>query len=143
MIQRIQTVWLLLAAVIAAVLGTIMWQAIFPQLGQTGYESQGGSRGTPLLFTIGEGLIWLIFLISVFAISLFKHRKRQMTWTKTGIWLSLFYCVWFYTIRTQLGWTMLNKNLFFAAIAIVVLLFLALRFIHKDEEKVRNADRIR
>ena len=38
---------------------------------------------------------------------------------------------------------MLNKNLFFAAIAIVVLLFLALRFIHKDEEKVRNADRIR
>ena len=162
MIQRKQTIFLLLAACAMALcfvfpiasfeakapLGmpvTGQFRMIPKEIGQRGYV-----KTWPLVvLTIASGLI------ALGSIFMYKNRVRQMRVVAVGFLLGVvdlfLIFIWavdsFVDQATQaMACTEVHVSYgvaTWAIIAAVVLMFLAQRFIRKDEEKVRAADRLR
>lgn len=155
MIQRIQTLWLFLAA-IATLLAAfsplvsyandlyIMWIDVW------GYEDggDGGSTGLPAWGLLSYTALCVI--VSLVAIFLYANRKRQLRWVKAGVGCNLLWYVAcaahvYYAVQmtaaSHVGCT-LHVGLAFPVLAIVFLL-LAHKAIKHDEALVRAADRIR
>lgn len=142
MIQRIQSVWLFFAAFVSAAL------FIFPlyHYTQGGTEMLMGARNEYLLLVIAA----LMTVVPMIAIFLFKDRKRQ----KLLIWLSVVLSVAFIAVMLMKIQNIKNAvqpaiNDNFAIpgpiipVLTIVLLFLALSGIKKDEELLRSVDRLR
>jgi hypothetical protein len=138
MIQRIQTVWLLLAGVFCTL------QLVFPMISVT---SQPLSLFLPvvLLNIIGGGSL----LVALLAIFLYKNRKKQLWWCYGLIMLQIlaYICIgWFFHIITrgvQINDLAVRFYTFvFPAIAIIFTV-LAIVGIRKDEKIIRSADRLR
>jgi hypothetical protein len=139
MIQRQQTIWLLIAAV-------------FTFLGMT-YPFYTGTRvvNATLNETVdldGAGafslLIISIFLLGIIVVSifLFKTRKTQMQVVIAGLIFSLG-LIFFYFKEMQ---RFANGHITLTSLftfAIPILLFLAIRGIRKDNKLVRSLDKLR
>jgi hypothetical protein len=147
MIQRIQSIWLLLAAV------AIAFSAFVPSIGlgtAAGYftlnnaglknEAIASTANYPLL--ISTLATALISLVNVFN---FRNRKLQKRIVSLNILLVIGLAVWVFLLGKSVGELKeldIEFGVFLIPVA-VILLFLALAGINKDEKLIRSADRLR
>ena len=139
MIQRIQTVWLFLAALLAALTYKFPFYAgnITDKENVQHYEKLvASSNFLVLLFTAGliAGAIAIIFM--------YKNRKQQMWLTIAAVGLSIINIVIYFSELKHFT----SGNVSLAAVfvfAIPVFLLLAARGIWKDEKLVKSLDRLR
>ena len=153
MIQRVQTIFLLLASV-------FFFSYWF--FGLEWYE-----KGYPVIISIfnGSEYIYMVLIsisyipliisvISFVSIFMFKKRKLQVKLTQLGLRLSLIMCLftifYFYNCLGYLTQLMPSKFLELLMYAAIVnpficcfLLFLALKYIKRDNELINSLDRIR
>lgn len=136
MIQRIQTIYLVIAAIIMGAL--FMW---FPSvLGKEG--SVIVDRNEPLIF----GLIFVSIALAIISILSFKKRQLQFVLNRLNI-ISNFVLlgVFVYRLLTLSGETIVSEKgigVLFPIISIVFLV-LANKAIKKDEDLVKSVDRLR
>lgn len=135
MIQRIQTVFLLLSVAANTV---FVFLPLFRHAMQdpSGWVSNG-------LITALAGAV----LLSLVAIFMFNNRPQQIQWVKRAMVfqiLALGACIGIFFTAGRLGmhllWEAAGVGLIVAGF---VLQYLAIHFIHKDEELVQSMDRIR
>ncbi|HEX3168201.1 MAG TPA: DUF4293 family protein [Chitinophagaceae bacterium] len=139
MIQRIQTVWLFLAALFAALTykfpfysGNILNKENF----QIFEKLKASSNFLVLLFTAGliAGTIFIAFM--------YKNRKQQMGLTAAAAGLSIINIILYFTeLKKFISGNMSLTSVF--ALAIPVLLILAINGMWKDEKLVKSLDRLR
>jgi len=141
MIQRLQSLWLLIAAVFAVL------SFNFPFYSGTVPEGEAGvgvkyaklTASYHLLILVLTGAILLGCLIIIF---LYKDRKLQLRLTILTLAISLINIILYFMQKSKF----VNGDLSFAAIfvfAIPVLLFFAARGIWKDEKLIKSLDRLR
>lgn len=146
MIQRIQTIWLLLAVLSNA--GLFYFNLFSVQTaGQPKPVSIGILDGTSFLFLLSAIALFAL-LLSAGAIFLFKNRKRQ----RSLIWLAIslsfaFMALAIMHINNYSGGVETTKVTFgiacFLPVFSIIFLILAVRGINKDEKLVRSMDRLR
>lgn len=152
MIQRIQSIWLLLASL------TLVMLLVLPIITKT-YEGrelwmlatglyQKADKGTVkidayLSLAIGTVLIALIALANIF---LFRNRQLQKQICNVVIILTVLLSVWIVVVAQQipggLNGYQLNIGTFMPLLSILFC-FLAARGINNDERLIRSADRLR
>lgn len=131
MIQRIQTIYLLIASIAFALLS---FKIPFWSLNDEFIYAQNDNKLYLLLITL--------FVFSIIGIFLFKKRTVQMKLLRLSILIEFVVLV-----RLFLTYKELNKPLdakaFFLLMSAFVALLLAYRGVKKDEDLVRSVDRIR
>ncbi|PWT96339.1 MAG: DUF4293 domain-containing protein [Bacteroidetes bacterium] len=138
MFQRIQTIWLLLAAACSfftfkfpfysgtkSVNGTVQSETVEP-----------GSHLGLLIISVAVGVIALI------TIFIYKNRKLQFRLCMAGLLLSIGDLILYYSLSKSLENGVLAFWSIFA-FAIPVFYFLAARGIYRDEKLVKSVDRLR
>lgn len=156
MIQRIQSVFLLIVAILSAVLFFVPVAVLtdvkftYSQtvLGACDVNAQALLVDPTYHVAALNGAIGLIALITIF---LFRNRKRQMLLCNLNLLLILAMIVLMFlaidknTTSLQPGTTLtvMYRVGSYLAVAMLIFNFLANRFIKKDEDLVRSADRIR
>jgi len=153
MIQRIQTLLLLLATIAA---GLLLWEQL--ALCNVDMESIGNiGKDSPLRdgkydvydSPISAALVGLVLILNIVAISLFKNRPKQILFTWISLVLmvifSVFMGVWFYMTYTTLpaGCEVSPGPGIALPVLTIIFLFIAIRRIGADEELVRSMDRLR
>jgi hypothetical protein len=149
MIQRIQSV-LLFDIVILSVL-TLFFPFVQYQSGDTvlamSLMPQSIAPGISQLVYIPSALNIIVPLFSLYVISQYKDRPKQAKLARVLLLLILALLTAMLAINfhegEQTGWTKTYLWPSFLPIASAISAFLAARFIKKDEELVRSADRIR
>ena len=139
MIQRIQTVWLLLAALCAALTYRFPFYTgnkLSTANVQTYEKLVASSNFLLLIFTAGltVGAIIIIFL--------YKNRKQQMWLTVIAAALAIINIIIYFTELKKF----VSGNISLSAIlafAIPIFLALAVNGIYKDEKLVKSLDRLR
>lgn len=145
MIQRIQTVWLLLAALVAAGLFYFnVHKAVIIKEGTEVTERMGAANNFLLLL-----LALVAVIVPVVAIFLFKNRKTQKKVATLGIIGN----IGFIAAAVMLIGNINNKvpppqdTTYLPGIVLpivsIVLIILAIRGINKDEKLIRSQDRLR
>jgi len=137
MIQRIQTLYLLLVVVIAGVL-----PFVFPLW----HDQSGENRIFFMQNTSHTILFGLGFVLSILSIFGYKKRQNQFVLNRLNIILNLILLGLFVYRSLKLSGEEISSEKgigIFLPILIVVLLVLANRAIKKDEELVKSADRLR
>ena len=144
MIQRIQSVWLFLAALVMALL------FYFPT-----YKFNIATPTTPSTLSIGEDFLAIIMValsivLSLVTIFKYKNRKHQISLT----WLNILVCiglqVWL-VIRvnsktTEAAYASLQGHYWiglFIPLVTIILLFMAKAGISKDQKLIKSLDRLR
>ncbi|MBS1513000.1 MAG: DUF4293 domain-containing protein [Bacteroidetes bacterium] len=136
MIQRIQSVWLLLAAVCIALTFKLPFYSGTNAKGTASYELKATESFPLLAVTI------IAVILSVIIIFLFKQRAVQLRLCVLAIVLEALLLFLYYrettsySVGTYSLWSILH------GIA-VFLFFLAARAINKDEKLMRESDRLR
>lgn len=141
MIQRIQSLWLLLAAIVMA---TIFY---FPTYVLTGTSALNRTVGNDPLAIILAVLSIVLSLVTLFR---FKNRKNQLNLT----WLNILACIglqaWLFiginNFRSAAGNATLPGHYWvgtFLPLVTLLLLFMARAGIRKDEKLVKSLDRLR
>jgi surface polysaccharide O-acyltransferase-like enzyme len=136
MIQRIQTLYLLLAAIVS---GGLIW-AVEHFIDGEGNEFVGMDES--LYF----GIFMLSAVMSLIAIFIFKNRQLQTVINRLNLMLNLFILgVYVYRALMMSGETAVSEKGIgmFIPILSIVLLVLANKAIRKDEQLVKSADRLR
>jgi len=136
MLQRIQTLYLLMAAGISV--GLIF---MFPI-----WETTGGSK----VYAYNELLYLMLFLgsgaLSILSIFMFKNRKLQFVLGRLNI-ISNFFLLGFFVYQSLnvSGETLVSEKGIgmFLPIISIVFLVLANKAIKKDEDLVKSVDRLR
>ncbi len=135
MIQRIQTVFLLLAAL--STLG-----AYFTPVYTRAMEDPQ--------FWIGWGMaaaMAVAILLTLFSVTRYEDRKNQMSWVKRSMMaqvVALGFCAGVLFSLGGIGTYLWDEALGASLVGLgFIFQFLGLRFIRKDEELVRSMDRIR
>ena len=157
MIQRIQSVFLLLLALaMLSLLALPLWHKIDPLTNQELTLTAFGyvSKGVNLPVNIGP--VWLIGVLAaasaglaIFEIFQFRHRLRQLLLGTVNLLLitaTLGAKYLFYSKGEQLLNIKLEGQIliaFYLPTLALVLNLLANRFIRRDEQLVRSADRLR
>jgi hypothetical protein len=136
MIQRIQTIYLIVSALVMGAL--FMWFPVV--LGADGSVIM--ERNEPLLF----GLIFVSIALSILSILNFKKRQTQFVINRLNI-ISNFVLlgVFVYRLLTLSGETIVSEKgigVLFPIISIVFLV-LANKAIKRDEDLVKSVDRLR
>ena len=153
MIQRIQTIFLLLASVFFFsywFFGIEWYQKGFPVI----ISIFNGSEYIYMVLITISYIPLVISVISFVSIFVFKNRKLQVKLTQLGFKLSLIMCLftifYFYNCLGYLTQLMPSKFLELLMYAAIVnpficcyLLFLALKYIKRDNELINSLDRIR
>jgi|SRR5690606_9850086 len=157
MIQRIQTIWLLLASVFISTL------FLFPYLNFVNLEGFAGALKVIGEYGIVDGqvtlvktnvlqLIGTIFLglMPLYIITQYKNRKKQMALILLQMVLVVIFEVFLYfasnSTLAEHGKTMSTENIglgFFVLPIALIFLFLAHSAIKKDEKLIRSVDRLR
>jgi hypothetical protein len=136
MIQRIQSVWLLLAATCAFLSFKLPFYSGTNAKSIPSYELNASETIPVALTTIVVGVL------AAFIIFLFKNRAAQLRLCVLGILLEAVLIFLYYReVRTFASgtyslWALLHST-------IVILFFLAARAINKDEKMVKDSDRLR
>lgn len=136
MLQRIQTVYLIISAVIMG--GLYLW---FPLV-----QDEAGAvvieRSEPLVF----GLIFTSIVLAVISILSFKKRQLQFVLNRLNI-ISNFVLlgVFVYRSLTLSGETLVSEKGIGVLLPIISIVFLVLanKAIKKDEDLVKSVDRLR
>jgi hypothetical protein len=154
MIQRIQSLFLLLAAVCPALLFLLPYAGF--QLdgrhhdllvcGLTGTEGTGATEGVMSLPTIAVTI--LCVLIPLYVIFLYRKRLLQIKLAKLTIFLNAGLMVLMFAVADKVSVMLSGSDRSYSLGAVfpifaIIFLILAIRSIRKDEELVRSADRIR
>lgn len=140
MLQRLQTVWLLLVAVLAFVslkLSFFSGNILVENVKQF-QNFTAMSNMLIMILTVGVGIASLI------TIFLFKDRKLQIKISFAVLAVAVLNIVLYYLQTKNFvpeEWTFDITSLI--TIAIPFLLFLAIRGIYKDEKLVKSVDRLR
>lgn len=154
MIQRIQSVYLFIAglASIFALFAPLaaLWTKGFGEPMLT-FQAFGYESSIPeMAGRFPHGVIIFLCLtafIALFAIFVFKNRKKQLTLVYTGIFSNLLACaaIVAYMLSIANKFELSVGIEIYSALPLISLLsfFLACRAIKKDEALVRAADRIR
>ncbi|GAB5410216.1 MAG: DUF4293 family protein [Balneolaceae bacterium] len=135
MIQRIQTIFLLLAALSSV---AVYFTPIYTRAMEDPQEWIG--------FGLAISLV-VASILSLYSIFLFKNRKSQIAWVKRAALVEVIALGFSTGVFFSLGG--IGTYLWDEAIGtgLIVLSFgfqlLALKFIHKDEKLVKSMDRIR
>jgi len=139
MIQRIQTVWLFLAALFAALTYKFPFYSgniVNKENLQIFEKLKASSNFLLLMFTAGlvAGTIFIIFM--------YKNRKQQMGLTAAAAGLSIINIILYFTeLRKFISGNMSLTSIL--ALAIPVFLVLAINGMWKDEKLVKSLDRLR
>ena len=144
MIQRIQTLYLLIATGISV--GLIN---VFPL-----WKNTGGKIDYVLNLFTDEGLVFKVIpvlfilsgLLSVISIFLFKRRQHQFVLNRLNILINFFLLgVLIYLLLTLSGEAQVSEKGIGVVLplAVVVLLAMANKAIKKDEDLVKSVDRLR
>ena len=143
MIQRIQTLYLIVAALVSGGLINVvyLWKendvlVYYLDL----FES------TSLLLKSIPALFLVSTVLSLITIFLFKNRKLQFVMNRLNILTNLFLLgVLLYYLLSLPGETAISEKGIglFIPIVVVLLLVLANKAIHKDENLVKSVDRLR
>ena len=154
MIQRIQTVYLLIAEILIGALFFVPFGKIVVKAGSIyrcdikGVYPEAIPKPDIIFSSLPVDILWAASLILILlTIFLFRNRVLQMTLAKINIFLMLglggliFYYVW--SIAKQL--TGIFSFTLYSVFPIIsaILIYLAFRAIDKDEKLVRSIDRIR
>ncbi len=136
MIQRIQTIYLVVSAIVMGAL--FMWFPVV--LGKDGSVIM--ERNEPLLF----GLIFVSIALAIISILSFKKRQMQFVLNRLNIILNFVLLgVFVYRLLTLSGETIVSEKgigVLFPIISIVFLV-LANKAIKRDEDLVKSVDRLR
>lgn len=151
MLQRIQTLYLFIAAAIVATLvkipilhlKTSSSAFIVKYNGLIDFATKDYVSGN----LTGLALLVLIVLLPLIAIFLYKNRKLQIKFCNYSMLLNVLFLFdmgyYSYQLQEELGAKIgFEIGVIFPVLAIVILL-LAKRNIRKDEELIRSVDRIR
>jgi len=143
MIQRIQTLYLLVASVISGALIFVfnLWEVN----GQDVYVIDLFSNTSSLMILI-PSIYVLSSLVSLITIFLFKNRKLQFVLGRVNILMNLFLLgLLIYLSLTLSGETSVSEKGIgmFLPILAILLLVLANKAIKKDEDLVKSVDRLR
>ncbi|MBO9153436.1 DUF4293 domain-containing protein [Chitinophaga sp. GCM10012297] len=149
MIQRIQSLFLLLAAIAGGVMGSFdLWKATYVK-GATAAVEIFNAASSYLIFTV----LMLSTILSLVTIFLYKKRKLQFRLTVLNILLSIGILVLIYlgvqntaNKLVENGASNLRANYLlpaFLPVVMTVCLFLAARGIYKDEKLIKSLDRLR
>lgn len=141
MIQRIQSIWLFLAAIAAFVTYTLTLYS--------GNLADGSTR--PFLLADNFLLTLFIIMLGVLAlvcIFLFKNRKQQFRLTVIGVILSVVFLLVEYLKVEQFKKSnnILSGSYQVGAllpVLLIIFFFLAARGIYRDEKLVKSLDRLR
>lgn len=136
MLQRIQTVYLLIAAIVS--LGLIFVFAL--------WQSEEGSA----VYAQDQLTIFIMFiasgLLSLISIFMFKNRKLQFVLGRINIVLNFFilgvFVYWSLSLPGEMNISEKGIGMFLPIISIVFLV-LANKAIKKDEDLVKSVDRLR
>ncbi|HAH26279.1 MAG TPA: DUF4293 domain-containing protein [Prolixibacteraceae bacterium] len=147
MIQRIQTVYLLIAALLIGLLFLLP----FAEIAKDGAIYMFNFKGIVLDGTLKENgtsisiLIGIIIALQGVAIASFKNRARQMRLTVFAIllMLGLLGMFFFFTFYSFSGANVSLKISVLFPVVAIILDYLAIRAIGKDEALIRSIDRIR
>ena len=139
MIQRIQSFWLLLAAVAAFVsLKLAVFTGMKPDSSQVSQYTTltGISNFTILIVTAAAGAAAIIVIF------LYKNRKLQLRITSVALVISIANLVLYYIEAKKFS----QGNYTLTALVVLVIpvfFILALRGIYKDEKLIKESDRLR
>ena len=131
MIQRIQTIYLLIASIAFALLS---FKIPFWSLNDAFVYAQNDNKLYLLLITL--------FVFSLIGVFLFKKRTVQMKLLRLSILIEFVVVVRLFLTYKELN-TPLDAKVFFLLMSAFVALLLAYRGVKKDENLVRSVDRIR
>lgn len=131
MIQRIQTIYLLIASIAFALLS---FKIPFWSLNDEFMYAQNDNKLYLLLITL--------FVFSIIGIFLFKKRTVQMKLLRLSILIEFVVLVRLFLTYKELN-TPPDAKVFFLLMSAFVALLLAYRGVKKDEDLVRSVDRIR
>jgi multisubunit Na+/H+ antiporter MnhG subunit len=131
MIQRIQTIYLLIASVAFALLS---FKIPFWRLNDEFLYAQNDNKLYLLLVSL--------FVFSIICVFLFKNRTVQMKLLRLSILIEFVVVVRLFLTYKELN-TPLDAKVFFLLMSAFVALLLAYRGVRKDENLVRSVDRIR
>lgn len=138
MIQRIQTVWLLLAAACAFITLKLSYFSGNRVIeGQKQFEHLTARYN--ILLTILSVTVGIVALVLIF---LFKDRKLQMRLTIVDLLLSLLNIYLYFKASQEFVEGRIDWSCVFVFI-IPILLFLAIRGIYKDEKLIKSMNRLR
>jgi hypothetical protein len=154
MIQRIQTVYLLLVVIISIIAFFQPLASIVTSANVFDLSSSGFTINPPIetLHISAWGLLTVSIAIPVLALAtilLYKKRKWQLTLSYLNFLLMDFYYIaiiatlWFADKQLALSSHWIYHYAFILQIVNMILTFLAIRAINKDEALVRSLDRLR
>lgn len=131
MVQRIQSIYLIVASIAFALLS---FKIPFWSLNDEFKYAQNDNKLYLLLITL--------FVFSLIGIFLFKKRTVQMKLLRLSILIEFVVVVRLFLTYKELN-TPLDAKVFFLLMSAFVALLLAYRGVKKDENLVRSVDRIR
>lgn len=155
MIQRIQTIYLTLSAILLALMFNYEIATIEGSEGLYDFSILGLFLNTEIASHINYanaplyiGVIFIIALLT-FSVLQYKHRKRQVKFVRLAfiLVLSLIVISYFLADHYSTAVESLTAPKFgigiYLAVACLPLIFLAIRGIKKDEALIKSLDRIR
>lgn len=143
MIQRVQSLYLILAAIVSGLLAFIFPFYIYNGE-MVGIEQ--AFRADSLLLKAIASLFMLSAVLALVSLFLFKNRNTQIVINRLNIILNfLLLGLIVYQLQTLSGETSVSEKGIgsFLPLIVVVLLSLATKAILKDERLVKSADRLR
>lgn len=145
MIQRKQSIYILIAAIIAVVGLTTICSLWTNSQSNTIYSIDLFS-GASILEKITPVLFFVSALLSIVTLFLFKNRQLQFVLGRLNILINLFLLVvLIYLSQTLSGEASVSEKGIgmFLPILVILLLVLANKAIKKDEDLVKSVDRLR
>ncbi len=145
MLQRVQSIYLLVAGIISGGLTFLVSLWTNSQTNNTVYVLDLFT-GSSLIEKLVPILFFISAFISIVSIFLFKNRQLQFVLNRLNILINLFLLgVLIYLSQTLSGEASVSEKgigMFFPVV-VILLLFLANRAIKKDEDLVKSVDRLR
>jgi peptidoglycan/LPS O-acetylase OafA/YrhL len=136
MIQRIQSIWLLLASAGAFLsLKFSFYDGTYTS--NNAYHQLTGTDNVKLLIVTS-----LVGALALFTVFLFKNRKLQLRMCIAGILLDILLVVLYFIETKDFSQGTYNIAALLPA-AVIILFFLAARCISNDEKLVKGSDRLR
>jgi len=136
MIQRIQTLYLVLVALISGILPFFV--NLWSDANGTEIYARDEIMVSIVFYVVGALALWTVFL--------YKNRKNQFVLNRLNMILNLFFLGFFvYRSLNLSGETLVSEKGIGMSIPIFSIVFLALanRAIKKDEDLVKSVDRLR
>lgn len=147
MIQRIQTLYLLLTTILTSLLLALPFAEIIKDgaiyiFTSTGITLEGAVKQSTIVVLIA---ILLIVALHLFAIFSFKNRILQKKIVLVGMitLLGVFGLIFYYSYFSFAGARISFQTAFIFPLISIILDYMAIRGINKDEALIRSIDRIR